>query len=360
MMMKRIILVYCTVSLCILGTAGATDTTTIPSPAKVFTTPLKAATVEMESVIESDAKSTNTIRLNPRAKAFVQDYTTKNRKYVLDIKNKGLPYLTMINKIFTQHGLPTELKYLAIIESRLKSSAVSHVGAVGPWQFMAGTARDYGLVVNAKKDERKDYYKSTHAAARYLKYLYNEFGDWLLVLAAYNGGPGYVYNAIKKSKSRNFWVLQNYLPEESRNHVKKFISTHYILEGQGGICTLTKAEAAEQIGSLAGYLLNRSLTAEELNDARTTTISGKYRASVIAKYVNMDAQHFNRYNPQFDKVMDANDNTYELKLPNENMEKFVENKYAILNESVQLLLNESSNSAVAEELNRKQQTTAIK
>ena len=358
-MMKRIFLVYCTVSLCILGTASASDTTKTPGPAQVMTIPLAEAT-DVEAVIGNEAIAANTVRLNPRAKTFVEDYTTKNRKDVMGIKDKGLVYLKMIDNIFTQHGLPTELKYLAIIESRLNSRAVSHVGAVGPWQFMAGTARDYGLVVNASRDERKDYFKSTHAAARYLKYLYNEFGDWLLVLAAYNGGPGYVYNAIKKSRSRNFWDLQYFLPAESRNHVKRFISTHYILEGQGGITTLTKAEATEQIGSLAGYLLNRSLTAQELNDARTTTISGKYRAVVIAKYVNMDTDEFNRYNPKFDKIMDSEQNTYELKLPAENMQKFIANKYPILNESVQLLLNESSNSATAEELTRKQQTTAIK
>ena len=357
MMMKRIFLVYCTVSLCILGTASASDTTKTPSPAQVMTIPVEA--MEIQSAIEKQAVTANTIRLNPRAKTFVQDYTTKNRKDLMGIKDKGHVYLNMIGTIFTQHGLPTELKYLAVIESRLNSRAVSRVGAVGPWQFMAGTAKDYGLVVNAKRDERKDYFKSTHAAARYLKYLYNEFGDWLLVLAAYNGGPGYVYSAIKKSKSRNFWDLQYYLPEESRNHVKRFISTHYILEGQGGITTLTKAEATEQIGSLAGYLLNRSITAEELNNAHTTTISGKYRAVVIAKYVNMDAEDFNRYNPKFDKIMDSDQNTYELKLPPENMEKFIANKYPILNESVQLLLN-YSNSETAEELSIKQQTTAIK
>lgn len=358
-MMKRIFLVYCTVSLCILGTASASDTTKTSSPARVLTIPVAGA-ADVEGVIENQAISANTIRLNPRAKTFVDDYTTRNRKSVLGIKDKGLVYLNMIDNIFTQHGLPTELKYLAIIESRLNSRAVSHVGALGPWQFMSGTARDFGLVVNGKRDERKDYVKSTHAAARYLKYLYNEFGDWLLVLAAYNSGPGYVYNAMKKSKSRNFWDLQYYLPTESRNHVKRFISTHYILEGQGSITTLTKAEATEQIGALAGYLLNRSLTAEELNDAHTTTISGKYRAVVIAKYVNMDSNEFNRYNPKFDKIMDSNQNTYELKLPEENMEKFIANKYPILNESVQLLINESNNSAAVEELSRKQQTTAIK
>lgn len=358
MMMKRIFLVYCTVSLSILGTVKASDTTKTPSPAQVFTIPV-GQVEDLEAVIENQAIAANTIRLNARAKTFVENYTSRNRKDVMGIKDRGLVYLNMIDKIFTQHGLPTELKYLAIIESRLNSRAVSHVGAVGPWQFMAGTARDYGLVVNSKRDERKDYFKSTHAAARYLTYLYNEFGDWLLVLAAYNGGPGYVYNAIKKSKSRNFWELQRYLPEESRNHVKRFISTHYIIEGQGSITTLTKAEATEQIGSLAGYLLNRSITAQELHDARTTTISGKYRAVIVAKYVNMDAEEFNRYNPKFDKVMASDQNSYELKLPAENMEKFIANKYPILNESVQLLLNESNNAA-STELSRKLQTTAIK
>ena len=234
------------------------------------------------------------------------------------------------------------------------------MGAVGPWQFMPATARAYGLKVTSTKDERRDYVKSTHAAAKYLKYLHKTFGDWLLAIAAYNGGPGYVYSAIKKSGSRNFWKLQNYLPAESRNHVKKFISAHYLFEGQGGICTLTKSEATEQIGALAGYLQKRSLTAQELNESPTTTISGKYRAEVIAKYVNMDSDEFNRYNPLFDEVMDAEENTYEMKLPLDNMEKFVANKYPILNESVQLLLTEAKEDIEGSELNNKQQTTAIK
>jgi len=162
------------------------------------------------------------------------------------------------------------------------------------------------------------------------------------VIAAYNGGPGYVYNAIKKSKSRNFWVLQNYLPAESRNHVKKFISTHYIFEGRGGITTLTKAEATEQIGALAGYLFNRQITGEELDQASTTTISGKYHSRVIAKYINMDLNDFNRYNPDFDKLIAVAQNGYELTLPAEKMEAFVANKYPILNESVQQALNEGN------------------
>lgn len=354
-MMKRIFVLVCLISP-LTGKLIAADTTQIPSPAQAITQPV-TPNADVEAVMVNQAITAKTIRLNPKAASFVQDYVSKNTKSMMSLKAWGFSYFNMMDEILAQHGLPVELKYLAVIESKLRSTAVSHVGAVGPWQFMATTARSYGLKVTKTRDERRDYYKSTHAAAKYLKYLYNEFGDWLLAIAAYNSGPGYVYNAIKKSKSRNFWELQYYLPAESRNHVKKFISTHYIFEGQGGICTLTKAEATEQIGSLAGYLLNRNLTAKELETASTTTISGKYRAVVIAKYINMDVEQFNRYNPKFDKVMDQAQNSYEMKLPEPNMVKFVANKYPILNESVQLLLKSDSETAM---LPKKEQTTATK
>ena len=98
----------------------------------------------------------------------------------------------MIDAVLVKHGLPKELKYLAVIESQLKSNARSWAGAVGPWQFMPATGRIMGLKVNRRVDERRDIYKSTHAASRYLTSLYSLYGDWLLVIAAYNGGPGKV------------------------------------------------------------------------------------------------------------------------------------------------------------------------
>jgi membrane-bound lytic murein transglycosylase D len=118
--------------------------------------------------------------------------------------------------------------------------------------------------------------------------------------------------------------------------VKKFIGTHYIFEGQGGVTTLTKAEASEQMGASA--LLIRKLTANELETVKTTTISGKYHSSVIARIVLMDQFDFTRYNPHFDKLIASPDNSYDLKLPADKMELFNANKYQILNESVQLLL----------------------
>ncbi|NML20577.1 lytic transglycosylase domain-containing protein [Pseudoflavitalea sp. G-6-1-2] len=292
---------------------------------------------------EEEAGTTSAeVRLNPRAMKFVEDYMDKHGEDLLEMKDWGRPYFNMMDGVLAKYGLPTELKYLAVIESKLKRTAVSWAGAVGPWQFMPGTARLLGLKVARGKDERTDFYKSTHAAAKYLRDLYTEFGDWLLVIAAYNGGPGNVYSAIKKSGSRNFWDLQYYLPAESRTHVKKFIGTHYVFEGQGGITTLTKEEAKEQMGVTATYLLNRKLSTEELSASKSLTISGKYHSSCIARHVLMDINTFNRYNPDFDKKMASADNAYELKLPSEKMDLFMANKYNILNESVQMLLSGSS------------------
>lgn len=187
------------------------------------------------------AKAT-AVKLNKQAAVFVKDYIKRNDELFEVVKKRGEKHFPMMDSIFNHYNLPVELKYLAVVESELKSTATSHVGAKGPWQLMPETAKVLGLKVTKRYDERTNYHRSTKAAALYLRDLHREFGDWLLVLAAYNSGPGPVYAAIKKSGSRNFWKLQNYLPAESRGHVKKFIATHYYFEGQGGITTLTKAE----------------------------------------------------------------------------------------------------------------------
>ncbi len=284
-------------------------------------------------------------KLNPRAVSFVEDYIDRYEKDLTEMKDWGRPYFNLMDGILVSHHLPKELKYLAVIESRLHPGAVSWAGAVGPWQLMPGTARVLGLKVTRKIDERTNYIKSTHAAARYLNDLYAQFGDWLLVIAAYNGGPGNVLKAIRRSGSRNFWDLQYYLPTESRNHVKKFIGTHYIFEGQGGLTTLTKSETTEHYGENGLYVFNRKLSQEELNNSKGQVISGKYHSMVIAKYVLMDIDVFNRYNPDFDKVIGSAATGYELKLPADKMDLFNANKYQILNESIQLLLTNAVTNA---------------
>lgn len=274
-----------------------------------------------------------TFRLNPKAVSFVQDYFDNEYERLTKMKDWARPFFDKINDIFTRYELPVGLKYLAVIESDLKTSATSRVGAAGPWQFMAGTARELGLKVNNKVDERRDFNKSTVAAAKYLNDLYDLYKDWLLVIAAYNGGPGVVNTAIRKSGSKNFWDLQYYLPAESRNHVKKFIATHYIMEGDGGITTITKKETD------ALTVANKKVDDDE--NTTVLNISGKYNSTAIIKNIVMDMDDFNRLNPGFDKLLSSN-GSYNLRLPNDKMLAFRANKHIILDQSIRILLGTAS------------------
>ena len=193
------------------------------------------------------------VKLSKREMQFTRNYIRQNAEDLVKIKKRSKIPFTIMDSVFDRYGLPVELKYLAVIESELKPSALSPVGAMGPWQLMPEIARDMGLKITRHYDERINFSKSTKAAARYLKDLYGQFGDWLLVLAAYNSGPAPVYAAIRKSHSRNFWALQYYLPLETRLHVKRYIATHYYFEGQGSATTLTKAENLEYAKSLSAY-----------------------------------------------------------------------------------------------------------
>lgn len=285
-----------------------------------------------EAIVSGSASGINMEFLNPLAVSFVEDHIKHYGKTLNEIKDSRKPYLDMIDDVLTQHGLPKELKYLAVIESYLKPNARSGAGAVGAWQLMPATARTLGLKVSAKIDERKNITKSTHAASRYLTSLYSMYGDWLLVIAAYNSGPGTVNSAIKKSGSKNFWELQRYLPLQSQKHVKKFIATHYFMEGQGSVTTLTKDEAKN-------FLLNiSSVSAADTINTTKQQISGRYNASVITKHLTMDMSAFRKINPGFDKAI-AEKGIYDLRLPSEKMQQFISKKNEILNESIQLLLN---------------------
>lgn len=280
-------------------------------------------------------------QINPNAESFVQDYMRYHSKYLNNMKSWGRPYFNLIENVLQQYGLPKELKYIAVIESNLKTTATSHVGAGGPWQFMPYTARQYGLVVNEYNDDRRDYYKSTHAAARYLLSLYKDLHDWLLVMAAYNGGPGRVYSAIKKSGSRNFWSLQYHLPEESRTYVKRFIATHYIMEGGAGVTTIGGNTKDFENSYTHQSSVKNKLPDSLLADVEMLPVSGKYNSLVIAKNLSMDIVMFNQLNPDFDLLMSSEGN-FEMRLPPEKMQLFVANKYQILNECVQVMLGETS------------------
>ncbi|MEY3348495.1 MAG: hypothetical protein RLY46_534 [Bacteroidota bacterium] len=267
--------------------------------------------------------------LNPRAIGFVKDYLAIHKERLTKMKTWGAPYFLSIENILKRYHLPTSLKYLAVIESDLKTTALSSAGAVGPWQLMPGTARDLGLTVAKGRDDRTDLSKSTHAAARFLSILYEQLGDWLLVVAAYNGGPARLDNIIKRNDKKNFWDIQQDLPAESRNHVKKFIATHYIFEGKGSETT--------------GILPNESVTVlskEELNGLDSLTINGRYIGEVIADQLEIEWKRFEKWNPLFnEKVSSA---PYTLKLPKEKKAVFEIQHDAILKRSVQYQLEEGT------------------
>jgi transglycosylase-like protein with SLT domain len=213
----------------------------IPGPDFSLSSPDGKLSSETSFVTETQSAKlplTTRVKLNKQALQFANRYIKESAECLVTIRQRSKAPFTIMDSIFNRYGLPVELKYLAVIESELNPSALSRVGALGPWQLMPETAHDLGLKITRQYDERTNYYKSTKAAAKYLKDLYAQFGDWLLVLAAYNAGPLPVYEAIHRSGSRNFWVLQGYLPAETRGHVKRFIATQYYFEGQGSVAAL--------------------------------------------------------------------------------------------------------------------------
>ena len=276
----------------------------------------------------------SSIQLNNKAISFVENYVRKEGKELEQMKTWGKPYFRIYDNLLTQYGIPKEMKYLSVIESDLRAGLVSSAGAVGPWQLMDYEAKRFGLRVGRGIDERKDFYKSTFVAAKLLKELYDEFGDWLLVIAAYNGGEGRVRQAIQKSGSRDFWELQYYLKEETRNHVKKFIATHYFFEGNGGITTMTSAETKTYLANIPAA---ETLSEDEINNTVIAEINGRYNSSVVANSLLIDVDQFNKWNPGFDKTL-AEGQKYLMRIPKDRVAIFQSMKGDILIQSIKYLL----------------------
>lgn len=167
---------------------------------------------------------------NNYVRSFVDLYTVRRRNQVSYLLGLGDYYFRLFEQVLDKNKLPIELRYLPVIESALNPTAISRAGAAGLWQFMTATARMYGLEINSLVDERMDPYKSTHAAARYLKDLYDIYGDWHLVIAAYNCGPGNVNKAIRRAGGKqDYWTIYPFLPAETRGYVPIFIAANYAL-----------------------------------------------------------------------------------------------------------------------------------
>ena len=315
-------------------TLSVTDSTGLDSTKKI-NAPLIADSSKMFTSLLSSSPGVNVLNfaMNAEAKYFVDDYIKKHTNYFNNMKVWGRPYFMLYDKILASYGIPVQLKYLSVIESSLSSTAVSWAGAVGPWQIMAAVAQEQGLRTGYY-DERSDYVKSTNAACKILKDLYSTYGDWLLVIAAYNCGAGNVNKAISKGRSKNFWDIQYYLPLETRNHVKKFIATHYYFEGDGSIATVSGTD-------VNNYLQNKDPYLAIAANCTTINIYGKYNSVVIANTLMMDITLFNQLNPDVDQVL-AKGDIYPLRIPSDKVQLFQSKKIDILKQSVELMLSTSS------------------
>ena len=168
--------------------------------------------------------------LNDRVFSFIQYFTVRNRDYMKMVLARKEQYFPMYEETMKDFSMPVEIQHLSIIESGLDPKIKSHMGAMGLWQFMPATGREYGMQVNPDIDDRMDPEKSTEAAAKYLKALYKMFGNWEVALAAYNCGPGNVRKAIRHSGGKTtFWGIYDYLPKETRSYVSQFQAMLYIL-----------------------------------------------------------------------------------------------------------------------------------
>lgn len=177
-----------------------------------------------------DAASPFDLQYNSVVKGYIEMYTLRKRELVSRMMALSQFYFPMFEEQLDKYNLPLELKYLAICESALNPMAKSHAGAMGLWQFMYPTGKLYGLKVSSYVDERCDPYKSTIAACEYFKYLYSLFGDWQMVLAAYNGGPGTVNRAIRRSGGKKtYWEIRPFLPRETQGYVPAFIAVNYVM-----------------------------------------------------------------------------------------------------------------------------------
>ena len=250
---------------------------------------------------------------NSVVKSYIEMYA-KRRVQVGKMIGMGESYyFPMFEEALERHNVPLELRYLPVIESALNAKAVSHAGAGGLWQFMVRTGKQYGLEVNSLVDERCDPMKSTDAAARYLKDLYALYGDWHLVIAAYNCGPGNVAKAIRYAGGkRDYWSIYPYLPRETRGYVPIFIAANYIM---------------------TYYADHNICPAKPMNTFVTDTIMVNDRIHLlqISEKLNIHMDELRFLNPQYRRdIIPGNIKAYPLVLPFNQINAFAENRDSIL------------------------------
>ena len=230
-----------------------------------------------------DKNSPMDLAYNDKVQSFIDSYIGRNKVLISRMQGVKELYFPMFEQQLDKHNLPLEFKYLAIVESALNPKAKSNSGATGLWQFMYLTGKQYGLNVTSYVDERQDPLKATVAACVYFEKLYDTFGDWNLVLAAYNGGPGYLQRKINSVGSNNFWDLYPHLRRETRNYVPTFIAVNYAMNyaGEHGIVTVPS-----------------KIT---LTDTDTLVLKHQVETQVLAEMLCLDDEIIQFLNPAYKK-----------------------------------------------------------
>ncbi len=206
------------------------------------------------------------LNYNATVKQFIDFFAYRRRGLMASCIANSQLYFPVIEEILDRKGLPLELKYLPIIESAFNPVAVSRAGATGLWQLMYGTGAQLGLNINSYIDERRDPVKATEAAADYLKKLYDFYGDWQLVLAAYNSGPGTVNKAIARAGGvKNFWAILNYLPAETRSYVPTYIAMAYVMNYYQDY-KLVSAEPKRALYAVDTVLISAKVSLKHISD----------------------------------------------------------------------------------------------
>jgi membrane-bound lytic murein transglycosylase D len=259
----------------------------------------------------ADLQSAIPLAYNDIIRRYIELYTQKKRDQVEEMLGLANYYFPLFEAELNRQGLPLELKYIPIIESALKTTAVSKSGATGLWQFMFATARIYDLQITSYVDERRDPYKLTTKAVTYFSDLYHVFGNWLFAIAAYNCGPGTLNKAITQSGYKtNFWEVYPYLPQETKGYIPAFIAASYVMN----------------------YHIEHNLYPKNVYNPGlldTIHIKRRLRFDVIANALQMEVSTLRELNPQFIKDIIPQSPTKEafiLRLPLEKASQFYAHK----------------------------------
>jgi len=250
---------------------------------------------------------------------YINMYTHKRRDLVENMLGLSDYYFPLFEELLDANGMPMELKYLPVIESALNPNAVSRVGATGMWQFMYYTGRMYKLEINSYVDERRDPVKSTYAAIHFLKDLYNIYQDWVLVIAAYNCGPGNVNKAIRRSGGKtDYWDIYYHLPRETRGYVPAFIAAAYVMNYYGD-----------------HHLSKKTCDLPIMCD--TLLIDQQLHLDQVSRVMGIGIDELRTLNPQYRRdILPANGKSYVLRLPFNQTTRFIDLEDSILafNDSV--------------------------